>query len=65
MSAGIMWATRATALGLEFALPALGGYYLDRFWRTEPLLTILGTVLGFAAGMVHLLRIAGESSKKR
>jgi F0F1-type ATP synthase assembly protein I len=59
-----MWATRATALGLEFALPTLGGYYLDRAWRTEPLCTLLGTVLGFVAGMVHLLRIAREGSKR-
>lgn len=58
MSLGFAWAYRATALGLEFALPALGGHYLDQWWGTEPLVTILGTVLGFTAGMVHLLRIA-------
>lgn len=62
LSVGIAWSTRLTALGLEFCLPALGGYYLDRRWGTEPLLTLLGTVLGFAAGMIHLLRMTRAGS---
>ena len=63
LSAGIAWSSRLTALGLEFALPPLAGYYLDDRWGTEPLLTLLGTGLGFAAGLFHLLRMtwAGTS----
>jgi len=57
-----MWASRVTTVGLEFALPALGGFYLDRWWGTRPLATLLGLALGFGAGMVHLLRIAREGS---
>jgi F0F1-type ATP synthase assembly protein I len=61
---GLSWATRVTALGLEFVLPTLGGYYLDKQWGTQPLVTVLGSAAGFAAGMVHLLRIAKEGSRR-
>ncbi len=57
LSAGIAWASRLTALGFEFVLPALGGYYLDRRWGTEPAATLVGTVLGFGVGMFHLLQM--------
>jgi ATP synthase protein I len=60
---GIMWASRVTTLGLEFSLPVVGGYYLDRWQHTSPVATLTGLVLGFAAGMVHLLRIARVGSR--
>jgi ATP synthase protein I len=62
LSVGIAWASRITTIGLEFALPPLGGSGLDRWWGTAPLATIIGAVLGFAVGMMHLLRIAREAS---
>jgi len=62
LSVGIAWASRVTTLGLEFALPALAGYYLDQRWRTAPVLILVGTTLGFAVGMMHLLRIARGTS---
>lgn len=49
-------------VGLEFALPALLGSVLDRRWGTLPLATVVGAVLGFAVGMMHILRIAREGS---
>ncbi|MBX6316306.1 MAG: AtpZ/AtpI family protein [Isosphaeraceae bacterium] len=55
-----MWASRLTTLGLEFALPPLGGFYLDRWWKTSPWMTLIGAFLGFAAGMLGLLRIVRE-----
>jgi len=58
LAVGMEWASRVTALGLEFALPAYLGSLADRSWRTSPWLTILGAALGFAAGMMHLLRLA-------
>lgn len=63
MSAGIMWASRVTTLGLEFALPPLVGLYLDNRWHTRPVALLVGSVLGFAAGMVHILRIAREGTE--
>lgn len=59
----MIWASRVTSLGLEFSLPAVGGYYLDRWLQTSPAATLTGLVLGFAVGMVHVLRIAREGSK--
>jgi ATP synthase protein I len=62
LSIGMQWASRVTSIGLEFALPPLLGVGLDRWWRTSPLVTIIGAVLGFAIGMMHILRIAREGS---
>ena len=63
LSVGIQWASRVTTIGLEFALPPLMGAGLDRWWGTSPLATLIGAVLGFAVGMMHLLRIAREGSR--
>jgi len=40
----------ATVLGLA------GGYYLDRWLGTSPWLTLIGLLLGIAAGFVNLFR---------
>ena len=57
------WASRATTIGLEFALPPLLGALGDRRWKTAPWLTVVGAVLGFAVGMMHILRLAREKSR--
>ena len=36
LAVGVQWAARVTSLGLEFALPPLGGVFLDRRWRSGP-----------------------------
>jgi F0F1-type ATP synthase assembly protein I len=59
-----MWASRASSIGLEFALPPLLGAYLDKRWGTLPWATVAGAVVGFAIGMMHVLRIAREGSEK-
>ena len=46
MARGIYWASQVSTLGLEVALPAAGGYWLDQRWGTKPWLTIAGSVLG-------------------
>ncbi|WP_406693738.1 AtpZ/AtpI family protein [Singulisphaera sp. Ch08] len=63
LSVGMQWASRISTIGLEFALPPLMGAGLDRWLRTSPLATLIGAVLGFAVGMMHLLRIAREGSR--
>ena len=65
LALGLMWASRVTTLGLEFSLPVLGGYYLDRWRHTSPVATLAGLVLGFAVGMMHLLQIARAGSRAR
>ena len=65
LALGMAWASRIMALGFEFALPALLGDYLDRRWSTRPVGLLVGMTLGFAVGMVHLLKIARDGSKSR
>ncbi len=63
LSAGVEWASRISTIGLEFALPPLAGAGLDRWWGTSPWATVAGAALGFAVGMVHLLRVARQGTK--
>lgn len=58
LSLGISWAYRIAALGMEFTLPALGGYLLDRRWESSPVATLIGACFGFAAGLYHLILLA-------
>ncbi len=51
-------------MGLEFALPPLGGGYLDRRWGTGSFWTIVGAILGFLIGMAHLMTIARVAAKQ-
>ena len=63
MSQGMLWASRVTTIGLEFALPALAGVGVDRYvWKIGPTGVLIGAALGFTLGMYHLLRISRESS---
>jgi F0F1-type ATP synthase assembly protein I len=71
---GMQWAFTITTIGLEYTLPIVLGYVLDRYWGTSPALTLTGVVLGLAAGMLHTVRLAnalpggpkkrGESTQK-
>jgi hypothetical protein len=63
LSAGMVWASRVTSLGLEFALPAWAGFWIDGKYGTRPWCAIAGSLLGFATGMVHLLRIARQGTR--
>jgi F0F1-type ATP synthase assembly protein I len=56
------WASRVTTLGLEFALPPLLGAFLDRRWGSSPAGVLVGAVLGFVVGMMHLLKLAREGT---
>jgi F0F1-type ATP synthase assembly protein I len=57
---GIAWASRVSTVGLEFVVPPLLGLLLDRWLHTTPFALLVGAVLGFAAGMRHILQIARE-----
>jgi F0F1-type ATP synthase assembly protein I len=47
-------------IGFELAVPALlcalVGYYLDKRWGSGPWLTLVGTLVGTAAGLLQLIR---------
>jgi len=55
------WVAKITTVGLEMALPAGLGYWLDRKWNTEPWLVTVGALLGFFAGFRHLLQMLKAS----
>jgi len=56
--------SRYGTVGIEFALcfalPVLGGMWLDARWKTTPWLTLVGAAVGFLAGMLRLVRIARQ-----
>ena len=63
LSVGIAWASRISALGFEFSLPPLAGYFVDRWLGSNPIGILVGMVVGFLVGMMHLLQIAKGPSK--
>jgi F0F1-type ATP synthase assembly protein I len=58
LATGVHLASSVTTIGLEFSLPAVIGYAIDRRWHTTPVATLIGAVLGFLAGMMHILAVA-------
>jgi F0F1-type ATP synthase assembly protein I len=64
LSIGMSWASRISAIGFEFAVPPLAGYALDRWlgW-SKPGGILVGMIVGFLVGMMHILQIAKGSSK--
>jgi len=63
LSIGIGWATKITGLGFEFSLPPIAGYFVDQWLGSNPVGTLVGMILGFLVGMMHILRLAKDSSK--
>lgn len=57
LAVAMQWATHVTSIAMEMALPGLAGLWLDRQLGTGFAFLIVGTVLGFSAGMLHLLRL--------
>jgi ATP synthase protein I len=57
---------QGTNIAVEFAVTAaiggVGGYFLDRWLGTSPLLLLTGFFIGFAAGVYNLMR--GQAKKK-
>jgi F0F1-type ATP synthase assembly protein I len=59
---------RLSAIGIEIALSVvvglIGGRWLDNKLNTEPFLTVLGMVLGVAAGFRSLYRTTRQEQKR-
>ena len=65
MAIAMEWSVRLTTIGLEMALPAAGGSWLDHHLGLPwPIFVILGGIVGFTAGFYQLLRIAQQGPKK-
>jgi F0F1-type ATP synthase assembly protein I len=52
-------------VGLEMALPAGIGYWVDYGFQTQPWGVIIGAVLGLAVGMLHLVALLNQQNKNR
>lgn len=44
-------------VGLEMVAPIVLGFLIDRWLRTLPWLTVVGVLIGFVGGLVHLSRL--------
>jgi ATP synthase protein I len=54
---------RLGQVGVEMVLPVALGAYLDDWLGTSPWITAGLAILGFAAGMIHLLAILKEKER--
>lgn len=60
----LRWWHVVTSCVLEIALPAGGGYWLDKKFDTLPLCLVIGFALGMFAGSYHFY-VALASGKKQ
>jgi F0F1-type ATP synthase assembly protein I len=63
LSMGMAWASRITGMGVSFALPPVAGHFADRWLGTRPALLIAGMFVGFAVGIVQLMKITRDSTR--
>jgi F0F1-type ATP synthase assembly protein I len=49
--------------GVEMVLPALLGYWIDGWLDTLPWFTVILAVLGFAAGLTHLIVLLNRKER--
>lgn len=59
---------RIAGAGMEFfgtvLVCILGGYFLDRWLKTSPVLVLIGVGLGFAIGLFQLIRLSKEMERE-
>jgi len=58
LAVALAWATQATTIAAEMAVPGLVGHWLDGKFGTGVILTLVGVGLGFALGTWHLILLA-------
>jgi len=62
IAAAMEWVSKITTVGLEMALPAIGGGWLDRRFGTS-FWALTGVVLGVTLGIWHLLLMTRPHAK--
>ena len=67
MAANVGRMARYAAAAVEFAsMPVAGallGHYLDLYFKTDPILTLIMLLLGVLGGFIHLVRTLSEMQK--
>jgi F0F1-type ATP synthase assembly protein I len=56
------WAARAMTVSLEMVIPGVIGIWLDRFFGTLVLFTLVGFAGGLSLAIWHLVRIGSVTS---
>ena len=54
---GIIMLAAGTELAVMTVAGALGGYYLDKKWNSQPWCVLIGTLLGTAIGFYNFYRL--------
>ena len=57
------WVSKITTVALEMIVPAILGHWLDSKLGTGWVLLVLGSILGMAVAMMHLLRLVRPPEK--
>jgi F0F1-type ATP synthase assembly protein I len=52
-------------VGLEMVVPMVVGILIDSYFRCSPWATVVGVVLGFTGGIVHLIVLASRHNTDR
>lgn len=63
LAVAMEWVAKITTVGLEMALPAIGGAFLDRRLGTS-YWALVGLVLGVVGGMWHLLQMTAADARR-
>jgi len=57
--------TQITSMSLSFAVPILGGYYLDQWLGTGYVFMILGMLFGMAAAAVQFRKLLDSLEREQ
>jgi len=60
----LTYGTLGLEMGLSVAIGIGIGYYLDRYFRTSPILTLVFLIFGVAAGMKRLYQVWKKVEKE-
>jgi ATP synthase protein I len=66
LAVAMEWASRATTIALEMAVPGLVGYWID--WRLGTglhIFLVLGVIVGFVTGLMSLISLARSSTSDK
>jgi len=65
MAEAMAWVSKITTVCFMFALPPIGGSWLDNWLGCMPLFTFCGLVLGMGGGLWHLIQITKIPPKEK
>jgi ATP synthase protein I len=60
----LTYGTLGLEMGLSVAIGLAMGYYLDRFFNTSPILTLVFLVFGIVAGMKRLYQLWKKAERE-